>query len=75
MLQSIWQIIHDGILVRRACLGLSWYITIEAFHFCYQASEASGYDPATIGACVGILTPVSAMQAAVMKFYGDSRKS
>lgn len=68
-----WTLLHRGHLMRRAAFIMSWFITFESFEFCYRAAEQSGWNPMTIGACFGILTPVSGLQAAVMKFYNDSR--
>lgn len=48
-----------------------WWITFETYHWCFEVAKASNYDPLAIGACFGILTPVSALQGAVIKFYGD----
>lgn len=75
LFQGIWDLLHEGKMVRRTAFVLMWWITFESYHFCYRAAEASGWDAATIGACFGILTPVSALQGAIMKFYNDSRKS
>lgn len=72
---GLWDFLQRGRIMRRIAFVLMWWITFEAFNFCYQAAERSNWDAATIGACFGILTPVSALQAAIMKFYSDARNT
>ena len=72
---GIWDFLQRGRIMRRIAFVLMWWITFEAFNFCYEAAEKSNWDAATIGACFGILTPVSALQAAIMKFYSDARNT
>jgi len=72
---GFWDFLQRGRIMRRAAFVLMWFLTFEAFHFCYNVAEQSGWDAATIGACFGVLTPVSGLQAAVMKFYSDARNA
>jgi hypothetical protein len=75
LFSGIWVFLHDGKIIRRTAFVGMWYVTFEAYHFCYRAAAASGWDAAAIAACFGILTPVSVLQAAIMKFYNDARNA
>lgn len=70
---GVWDFLQRGRVMRRSAFVLMWFLTFEAYHFCYTVAEQSNWDAATIGATFGILTPVSGLQAAVMKFYNDAR--
>jgi len=72
-LSGLWDIIDNRSIVRRSAYVLMWYITFQAYHFCFSSVVAAKYDPAAIAALFAILTPVSLLQAAVFKFYLDSR--
>ncbi len=70
---GLWDFMDKGVIIRRIAFFAMLYLTYESFSFCFKAAEAAKWDAATIGALFGILTPVSVLQAAVFKFYGDSR--
>ena len=70
---GIWVFMDRGHVTRRTAYWLMWYITFEAYHFCYRAAEAANWDAMAIGAAFGVLTPVSVLQGAVFKFYTDSK--
>lgn len=71
---GFWDFLARGEIFRRASFVFMWYLTFEAYQFCYEAAKAAAYDPAAIVACIGILTPVSALQAVVFKFYSHGKK-
>jgi len=71
---GVWVFLHEGVIIRRASLLAMWWLTFEAYHFCYRAAAASNWEPTAIGSCFAILTPVSALQAGVLKFYNDARR-
>ncbi len=73
-LDGLWVALSQGKIVRRTAFFYMIYLTHISYTFCFEAAEASGWDPITIAACFAILTPVSALQGAALKFYNDQRR-
>lgn len=74
LLGGFWKMAEEQAIFRRASLVAMWVITFQSYYWCFKAAEAAGYDPLAVAASFAVLTPVSGLQAAIMKFYGDSRK-
>lgn len=73
LLEGLWKFMDKGHVTRRSAHALMWFFTFKALFFCIEAGRASNWDPMVIGASLGILTPVAALQGAVFKFYVESK--
>jgi hypothetical protein len=68
--------LHKGSLIRRGLLGIAAYMQVYALLWCFEYATTSTHDPLAIAAVIGaLLTPVSALFAAAIKFYNDARKN
>lgn len=75
VLDGLWKILHDGMLVRRAVLFWTLYVyayvLFKVMDWMFVV-ERSGTDIAAIVAA--IMTPLSALTGAVFAFYNNSKK-
>jgi hypothetical protein len=72
---GLWDLLHRGHIVRRSVLAAGWVLTFQTYYWCFDVAEKSAWNPATVGACFGILTPLSALMGFVQKMYNAGRIS
>lgn len=74
VLNILWDVLHKGFIIRRISLFAAWYLTFESYRWCFEAGVNADWDPLVIGASIGILTPVSGLLGATIKFYSDAKR-
>jgi hypothetical protein len=74
LLNGLWRRVDDSRIIRRMVLFFTLYLTWVAYEwaFAIPVKDVSWDVGAVIGA---VLTPISALQAAVFKFYSEARNN
>ena len=78
VMQGFWLQLERGKVVRRIMLGLAAYLQYETMVWAMNYISNLPAEVDTVGAAAlvaAVLTPASALFAAAIKFYGDTRKN